>query len=71
MVRKVVVPWYPTPEVTVFRDFGAFIGFAVLFCPEQVLVRDIKKAFLLCAGRSLRAFEMKEKERRTMSLNES
>lgn len=46
-VRKVFVPWYPTPEVTLFRDFGEFIGFIVLFCPEQVLARDLKKAILV------------------------
>lgn len=46
-VRKVFVSWYPTPEVTVFRDFGEYIGFAVLFCPEPVLARDLKKAILV------------------------
>ena len=43
-VRMAFVSWYPTPEVTVFRDFGDFIGFIVLFCQEQVLARDLKKA---------------------------
>ena len=46
-IRKAVIPWYPTPETTLFKDFGSFIGFIVLFCQEQVLARDLKKAIMV------------------------
>lgn len=44
IVREAYLPSYPTPEVTVFREFDRFIAFLVLFCPEYYVKRDIKKA---------------------------
>lgn len=43
-VREAYLPSYPTPEVTVFREFDRFIAFLVLFCPECYVQRDMKKA---------------------------
>ena len=43
VVRKAFLPSYPTPEITVYREFDWFIVFAVLFCPECYIERDIKK----------------------------
>lgn len=42
-VRIAVLPSYPTPEVTVYREFDSFISFVVLFCPELFVDRDTKK----------------------------
>ena len=44
LVREANLPSYPTPEVTVFRDFERFIAFIVLYCPECYVIRDTKKA---------------------------
>ena len=43
MVRQAFLPSYPTPEITVFREFGWFIAFAVVYCPECYVERDTKK----------------------------
>lgn len=44
MVRQAFLPSYPTPEITVFREFWWFIAFAVVYCPECYVERDTKKA---------------------------
>lgn len=44
IVRQAFMPSYPTPEITVFRDFDWFIAFVVLFCPECYIGRDTNKA---------------------------
>lgn len=43
VVRKAFLPSYPTPEITVFREFEWFISFVVLYCPECYVVRDTQK----------------------------
>lgn len=43
-VRHAFLPSYPTPEITVFREFDWFIAFVVIFCPECYVDRDTKKA---------------------------
>lgn len=43
-VRQAFLPTYPTPEITVFRDFDWFIAFVVLYCPDFYIDRDTKKA---------------------------
>lgn len=44
MVRQAFLPSYPTPEITVFREFDWFIAFIVVFCPDCYVDRDTKKA---------------------------
>ena len=44
MVREAYLPSYPTPEITVFREYDHFYAFIVLFCPECYIQRDTKKA---------------------------
>ena len=44
IVRKAFLPSYPTPEITVFKEFDLFIAFVVVFCPECFVQRDIDKA---------------------------
>ena len=44
MVRQAILPSYPTPEITVFREYDWFIAFVVIFCPECYVDRDTKKA---------------------------
>ncbi len=44
MVRQAFIPSYPTPEITVFREFDWFIAYVVIFCPECYIDRDTKKA---------------------------
>lgn len=44
VVREAYLPSYPTPEVTVFREFDRFIAFLVLFCPRYYVQRNMKKA---------------------------
>lgn len=43
MVRQAFLPTYPTPEITVFREFDWFIAFVVLYCPECYIDRDTRK----------------------------
>jgi len=43
-VREAYLPSYPTPEITIFREFDSFIVFLVLLCPECYVQRDTKKA---------------------------
>lgn len=43
MIRQAFLPSYPTPEITVFREYDWFIAFVVLFCPECYIDRDTKK----------------------------
>lgn len=43
LVRKAFLPSYPTPEITIFREFETFIAFAVLFCPDCFVTRNTKK----------------------------
>ena len=43
-VRQAFLPTYPTPEITVFREFDWFIAFVVLYCPDCYIDRDTKKA---------------------------
>lgn len=42
-VRQAFLPSYPTPEITVFKEYGWFIAFVVLFCPECFIDRDTRK----------------------------
>ena len=42
-VRQAFIPSYPTPEITVFREFEWFIAFVVLFCPKCYIERDTMK----------------------------
>lgn len=44
IVRQAFLPSYPTPEITVFREYDWFIAYVVLFCPECYIDRDTKKA---------------------------
>lgn len=44
MVREAYLSSYPTPEITVYREFDRFYSFLVLYCPEYYIQRDIKKA---------------------------
>lgn len=43
-VREAYLSSYPTPEITVFREFDRFIAFIVLFCSDYYIQRDTKKA---------------------------
>jgi len=43
-VREAYLSSYPTPEITVFREFDRFIAFIVLFCLDYYIQRDTKKA---------------------------
>ena len=38
---------YPTPEITIYREFPEFIAFMVAYCPEEYVDRDIKKAVFM------------------------
>lgn len=44
LVREAYLSSYPTPEITVYREFDRFYAFLVLFCPECYIQRDTKKA---------------------------
>ena len=44
MIREAYLPSYPTPEITVFREYDRFYAFLVLFCPRCYIQRDAKKA---------------------------
>jgi hypothetical protein len=46
-VRQATLPSYPTPEITVFREFDWFIVFVVAYCPECYIDRDIKKVIAM------------------------
>ena len=50
MIRQAFLPSYPTPEITVFREYEWFIAFIVLFCPECHIDRDTKKAVAMLKG---------------------
>lgn len=43
LVRQAFLPSYPTPEITVFREYDWFIAFVVLFCPDCFIERDTRK----------------------------
>lgn len=43
-VLQAFLPTYPTPVITVFREFDWFIAFVVLYCPDCYIDRDTKKA---------------------------
>ena len=43
LIRTFSTLEYPTKEFTLFRDFGNFIVFIVLFCPDNVMRRDKEK----------------------------
>nr|DAZ61898.1 MAG TPA: hypothetical protein [Caudoviricetes sp.] len=42
-IRKARLAKYPTIEITIFKEFEAFILFGVLYCPDYYIDRDIKK----------------------------
>lgn len=46
-VREAYLPSYPTPEITVFREFERFVAFLVLFCSECYIQRNTYKAVLM------------------------
>lgn len=50
VIRQAFLPSYPTPEITVFREYEWFIAFIVLFCPECYIDRDTKKAVAMLKG---------------------
>ena len=50
MIRQAFLPSYPTPEITVFREYEWFIAFIVLFCPDCYIDRDTKKAVAMLKG---------------------
>jgi hypothetical protein len=43
LIRQFQSREYPTIETTLYRDLGNFILFIVLFCPDNVMSRDIEK----------------------------
>lgn len=43
-VREAYLSSYPTPEITIFREYDRFVAFIVLFCPDYYIRRDTKKA---------------------------
>lgn len=43
LIRQFQSKDYPTIETTLYRDLGNFILFIVLFCPNNVMSRDIEK----------------------------
>lgn len=43
LIRTFSTQEYPTEEFTLFRDYGNFIVFIVLFCPDNVMKRDKEK----------------------------
>lgn len=43
LVRTFSTQEYPTKEFTLFRDFGDFIVFIVLFCPDNIMKKDKEK----------------------------
>lgn len=43
LIRQFQSKEYPTIETTLYRDLGNFILFIVLFCPDNVMSRDIEK----------------------------
>lgn len=43
-VRIARLASYPTPEITVFREFPDFIAFIVAYSPDEHVNRDVKKA---------------------------
>lgn len=43
VLRKARISGYPTIEITGFRDLGKFIFFVVLFCPDNVISRNVNK----------------------------
>ncbi|MBR3451285.1 MAG: restriction endonuclease [Muribaculaceae bacterium] len=43
LIRTFSTQEYPTKEFTLFRDFGDFIVYIVLFCPDNVMKRDKEK----------------------------
>lgn len=49
-VRIARLTRYPTPEITVFREFPNFVVFIVAFCPEEYVNRDIKKAVFMLSS---------------------
>lgn len=42
-IRTFSTQEYPTKEFTLFRDFGDFIVFIVLYCPDNIMNRDKEK----------------------------
>lgn len=46
-VRIARLASYPTPEITVFREFPDFIAFIVAYSPEKYVLRDLKKAIYM------------------------
>lgn len=42
-IKKSKSKKYPTIEISAYRDLGDFILFGVLFCPDNLIERDIKK----------------------------
>lgn len=47
MIREYYSSTYPTPEITVFKDFERFIVFGVLYCPDCFIARDTKKVIAM------------------------
>ena len=43
LIRVVEIESYPTPEITGFVEFESFIFFCVLFTPEEVAKKNIRK----------------------------
>lgn len=42
-IRKIDIPSYPTPEYTGFAEFKDFIFFCVLFTPEELAKKNLRK----------------------------
>lgn len=42
-IKKSKCKGYPTIEISAYRDLGDFILFGVLFCPDNLIERDIEK----------------------------
>jgi len=42
-IRKIDIPSYPTPEYTGFVEFKDFIFFCVLFTPEELAKKNLRK----------------------------
>ncbi|MCQ2202454.1 MAG: restriction endonuclease [Bacteroidales bacterium] len=42
-IREAVIKNYPTIEITGYKDFEDFILYGVLFCPDNMINRDLEK----------------------------
>jgi hypothetical protein len=46
-IRKARIKNYPTMEITCYKEFKRFILFIVLYCPNNLIERDIQKLIYL------------------------